>query len=66
MDKKLTVYGIALVVIQILIGLKIFVQYSDMTAYAVSKSEFQLIRDDLKEMKADQKTLLKEFYELKK
>jgi len=74
MDKsKLTVYGIALFVIITLCNLGLFVKFSDMQAYAVSKSEFSLIREDLRDIKADQKdmakdqkTLLNKFYEVKK
>lgn len=71
--KKVTISVVAVAVVQLLVGAKIFVTFSDMQAYAVSKSEFSLIREDLKEIKADQKdirndqkTLLEKLYVCKK
>lgn len=41
MDKKgFVAGGSVLIIIQIILNLGIFVKYQDMTAYAVSKSEF--------------------------
>lgn len=66
MDKKIKTYGITFFVVQLLISMKVFVTFSEMTAYAVSKSEFSLIREDLKEIKGDQKVILNKFMEIKK
>lgn len=48
MDKKrLVSYGLILVIIQTILGLKIFVTFSDLTAYAVSKDSMGMITERL-------------------
>lgn len=48
MDKKtLIVYGAILIGLQIIMGLKVFVTFSDMAAYAVSKDNMQLVIERL-------------------
>ena len=48
MDRKqLTVYGIILIAIQIILGLKIFVTYPEMEAYAASTKEMDTIQKQL-------------------
>jgi len=48
MDKKTLVgYGFILVAIQIIVGLKIFVTFTDMTAYAASKDTIQMVIERL-------------------
>lgn len=48
MDRKnLISYGLVLVVIQMLMSLKIFVTFTDMAAYAVSKDSMQMIIERL-------------------
>ena len=40
-------YGIAILVVQIIINLGIFVKFPDMQAYAVSKDSFSMVIDRL-------------------
>ena len=48
MNKKtLLIYGSALIIVQMLMGLKIFVTFSDMAAYAASKDSIQMIIERL-------------------
>lgn len=48
MDKKTLIgYGLVLVVIQMLMGLKIFVTFTDMAAYAASKDSMQMVLERL-------------------
>lgn len=48
MDKKAVwIYGIAFLIINLVMGLKIFVTFSDMAAYAASKDSLQLIMERL-------------------
>lgn len=48
MNKKtLFIYGLALIVIQMLMGLKIFVTFTDMVAYAASKDSMQMVIERL-------------------
>lgn len=60
MNKDIIIGGIAFFVIQFLISAGIFVKFSDMTAYAVSKDQFQIILDDLHEIKESQKIIINE------
>ncbi len=41
--RSVTMYGIALLVVQIIINLGIFVKFPDMQAYAVSKDSFSMV-----------------------
>ena len=45
--RTLFVYGLVLLVIQIIMGLNIFVTFSDMAAYAVSKDSMQMLIERL-------------------
>lgn len=48
MNKRTLIgYGIVLMVIQMLMGLKIFVTFSDMAAYAASKDSMQMVIERL-------------------
>lgn len=48
MNKRtLVVYGLVLLVIQIIMSLNIFVTFSDMAAYAVSKDSMQMLIERL-------------------
>ena len=48
MDKKAVwIYGIAFLIINLVMSLKIFVTFSDMAAYAASKDSLQLIMERL-------------------
>lgn len=48
MDKKaIWIYGLAFLIINLVMSLKIFVTFSDMTAYAASKDSMQLIMERL-------------------
>lgn len=48
MDKKVIwIYGLAFLIINLVMGLKIFVTFSDMAAYAASKDSLQLIMERL-------------------
>lgn len=67
MNKKtFTIYGVILIGISVACNLGIFVKFSDMQAYAVSKDQFDLIRDDLKEIKANQNFLTDKIMEMQK
>lgn len=57
-NKDLVIGGLAFFVIQFLISAGIFVKFSDMTAYAVSKDQFQIILDDLQDIKQSQQTII--------
>lgn len=57
-NKDFIIGGIAFVVLQFILSAGIFVKFSDMTAYAVSKDQFQLILDDLQEIKHSQQTII--------
>lgn len=59
-NKNLILSGIALFVVQFIISAGIFVKFPDMTAYAVSKDQFQTILDDLQDIKQSQQTIIKE------
>ena len=60
MNKDIIIGGIAFFVIQFLISAGIFVKFSDMTAYAVSKDQFQIILDDLQDIKKSQQIIISE------
>lgn len=45
--KKITVYGIVFLAIQIIMSLKIFVTYSEMAAYAAPKKDITTIEERL-------------------
>lgn len=45
--RELATYGLVLVVIQVLVSCGIFVTYPQMTAYAVSKDNMQLVIERL-------------------
>lgn len=45
--RNLISYGLVLVIIQMLASLKIFVTFTDMTAYAASKDSMQMIIERL-------------------
>lgn len=60
MNKEIFIAGISFLVIQFVVSAGIFVKFSDMQAYAVSKDQFQLILDDLKDIKRSQSIILTE------
>lgn len=57
-NKDFIIGGIAFVVLQFILSAGIFVKFSDMTAYAVSKDQFQMILDDLQDIKRSQQTII--------
>ncbi len=57
-NKDLIIGGIAIFIIQFLISTGIFVKFSDMAAYAVSKDQFQIILDDLQDIKLSQQKII--------
>lgn len=59
-NKDFIVGGIAFVVLQFILSAGIFVKFSDMQAYAVSKEQFQIILDDLGDIKKSQQIIINE------
>ena len=48
MDKKaIWIYGLSFLIINLIMSLKIFVTFSDMAAYAMSKDSMHMITDRL-------------------
>ena len=45
--KTLSIYGIAIIIIQLLVSCGIFVRFSDMVAYAAPKHDIETIRVQL-------------------
>jgi hypothetical protein len=58
--KELATYGIAMVVVQVLVSCGVFVTYPQMVAYAVSKDTMEIVLKKLDTIDTNVTLLLKE------